>query len=238
LKETDTPSEQSAGGDKEDDNKDEGGLPNDFVDKVEEVKNVKMPSAEEEVDETSTDIKLALAAAALVEAVSLEVDSLTQNQISMNLNLEALKGSFETELRTLAKSVKASNEKFDDMINTMNQKITILCAATEKTNTLLEAQAKLQRLELASARTHLGSFLYNKSHADKSASSVLVDFILDCFIIGRSCNISSDCHLFDDCGKANKALFRDAIVEQVTALIGRKPRLMDKGNGNFSIHYE
>ena len=239
-KETDTPSEQSAVGDKEEDGEDEDDLPNDFVDEVEGVKTVKMPSAEEKVDETSTDIKLALAAAALVEAVSLEVDSLTQNQISINLNLEALKGSFETELRTLTKSVKASNEKFDDKINTVNQKLTSLCAAVEKTNTLSEAQAKLKRLELAVVRAGMVSFKFysknNPHHISDSrnlATSILNWFILDC-----GCKLPAD-YLTYDCTKANKALFREAIVKQITTLTGRKPRLQQgEGDDNYSIFYE
>ena len=241
-KKTDTPSEQSAGGDKEEDGEDEDGLPNDFVDKVEEVKTVKMPSAEEEVDETSTDIKLALAAAALVEAVSLEVDSLTQNQISMNLNLEALKGSFETELRTLAKSVKASNEKFDDMINTMNQKITILCAATEKTNTLLEAQAKLQRLEVAIDRAEQVSFKYNcRDNAGRFCGGDtrnLATCILNWFILDNGYKLPAG-YLSNDCTDASKALFREAIVKQITTLTGRQARLhQGEGDDNYSIFYE
>ena len=76
-----------------------------------------------------------------------------------------MKGSFETELSTLKNSVKASNEKFEDKINTVNQKITSLCSAVEKTNNLLESQAsaekaKLERLELAITRTTLKSFDY------------------------------------------------------------------------------
>ena len=242
-KKTDTPSEQSAGGDKEEDGEDEDGLPNDFVDKVEEVKTVKMPSAEEEVDETSTDIKLALAAAALVEAVSLEVDSLTQNQISMNLNLEALKGSFETELRTLAKSVKASNEKFDDKINTMNQKITILCAATEKTNTLLEAQAKLQRLEVAIDRAEQVSFKYNcRDNAGRFCGGDtrnLATCILNWFILDNGYKLPAG-YLSNDCtDAASKALFREAIVKQITTLTGRQARLhQGEGDDNYSIFYE
>jgi len=77
-KETDTPSKQSAGGDKEEDGEDEVDLLNNFVDEVEEVKTVKISSVEEKVEETSastTNSKknedgLALAVAALVEAVN------------------------------------------------------------------------------------------------------------------------------------------------------------------------
>jgi len=256
-KETDTPaSEQTARGDKEEDGEDEVDLLNDYVVEVEEVKTVKISNAEEKVVETQTSTtnsknknedRLALAAAALVEAVSLEVDSVTQNQIS--INLEALKGSFETELSTLTKSVKASNEKFDDKINTVNQKLSSLCSAVEKTNTLLESQAKLKilqraekaklkRLDLASARTTLGSFNYRKGHNIDTNSSVLVESILDCFILGHGYTLPADSHLNYDCTEANKALFREKIVKQVITLIGRKPRLVDEGNGKFAIFYE
>jgi len=59
------------------------------VHEVGKVKTVKASSAEAKVDETSTSMSnskkifnmLALAAAALVEAASLEVDSVTQKQI-------------------------------------------------------------------------------------------------------------------------------------------------------------
>eukprot|EP00979_Chaetoceros_neogracilis_P013025 scaffold3645_cov140-Chaetoceros_neogracile.AAC.1 len=91
-------------------------------------------------------------AAELVAAASQEVDPVTQN-------LEALMCSFETELKALTKSIKASNENFDARINTVNQKIANLCLATEKTNTLLESQAKIKRLELAiSSVGYVGSF--------------------------------------------------------------------------------
>jgi len=186
---------------------------------------------------TKKEDRLALAAAALVEAASLEVDSVTQKQLS--INLEALKGSFETELSTLTKSVKASNEKFEDKINTVNQKLTSLCSAVEKTNTLLEAQTKLKRIELAITRTAFGSFVYydcdNSRHQN---SSVLVKTILDCFILGLGCSLPADCYLNHPCTNANKALFREETVKQVKTLIGRKPRLVDKGNGNFSIFNE
>eukprot|EP00979_Chaetoceros_neogracilis_P017675 scaffold10262_cov131-Chaetoceros_neogracile.AAC.2 len=91
---------------------------------------------------------LAKAASLMTTAASPEVDPVTQN-------LEALKCSFKTELDALTRSIKASNENFDAKINSVNQKIANLCSETEKTNTLLKSQAKINaNICLATEKTN------------------------------------------------------------------------------------
>jgi hypothetical protein len=124
-------------------------------------------------------------AARLVSAASQEVDPVTQS-------VEALKCSFETELKALTKSIKASNENFDAKINSVNQKIGNLCLATEKTNTLLESQAKIKRLELAITCVHIGSFPYRKDRKNDLPvfnSSDEVRRILQHFVLGLGCDL-------------------------------------------------
>jgi hypothetical protein len=143
-------------------------------------------------------------AARLVAAASPEVDPVTQNR-------EALMCYFETELDALTKSIKASKENFNAKINSVNQKIAHLCLATEKTNTLLESQAKVKslatektntllesqakvrRLELAITYAYIGSFSYqDPSHNSKKNSSDEVKRILHHFVLGLGCDLPAD----------------------------------------------
>ena len=171
-----------------------------------------------------------------MEEASLEVDSMTQQKLSSSL--EALKTSFETELTAVTKSVKASNENFDDKINTMKQELTNVRSELQKMHTV---QAKMKRLELASTRTSFQSFdCYNERGRDKINSSAPVKHIIECFMFGYGDILPQNAFVgssyYDDTAE-NKALFRKKLVEQVKVLIGSEPRVQDKGNGAFSIFY-
>lgn len=176
-----------------------------------------------------------------MEAASLEVDSVTQKKLSSSL--EALKTSFETELTAVTKSVKASNEHFDDKINTMKQELTNVRSELQKMHTVLESQAKMKRLELASTRTSVLSFdYYNDARGyNTQNSSALVKDIVEYFMFGYGYNLPQNAFVAastsynDEAEK--KALFRKKLVKQVKDLIGSEPRLQDKGNGAFSIFY-
>ena len=174
-----------------------------------------------------------------MEAASLEVDSVTQKKLSSSL--EALKTSFETELTAVTKSVKASNEHFDDKINTMKQELTNVRSELQKMHTVLESQAKMKRLELASTRTSVLSFDYNNGGYNTKNSSALVKNIIENFMFGygyilpQNAFVAASTSYNDEAEK--KALFRKKLVKQVKDLIGSEPRLQDKGNGAFSIFY-
>ena len=174
-----------------------------------------------------------------MEEASLEVDSMTQQKLSSSL--EALKTSFETELTAVTKSVQASNENFDDKINTMKQELTNVRSELQKMHTALESQAKMKRLELASTRTSVLSFDYhNERGRNKINSSALVKDIIERFMFGYGYILSQIAFVgssyYDDTAET-KALFRKKLVKQVKDLIGSEPRLLDKGNGVFSIFY-
>ena len=161
---------------------------------------------------------------------------MTQQKLSSSL--EALKTSFETELTAVTKSVKASNENFDDKINTMKQELTNVRSELQKMHTV---QAKMKRLELASTRTSFQSFdCYNERGRDKINSSAPVKHIIECFMFGYGDILPQNAFVgssyYDDTAE-NKALFRKKLVEQVKVLIGSEPRVQDKGNGAFSIFY-
>lgn len=69
-------------------------------------------------------------------------------------------------------------------------------------------------------------------------NAVFLKNILDSFILGLGYTLPAKFYLNNDCTDVNKALFREAIVKQVTLLIGRKPRLLGEGDGEFDIYYE
>jgi hypothetical protein len=139
----------------------------------------------------------------------------------------------------------------------VNQKIGNLCLATEKTNTLLESQAKVKRLELAITYVHIGSFPYiqwgsHNRNASVSNSQVVVRGILHHFVLGLGCDLPADHYVGDPIimyttdSKSKRfeasrrlgemqVLFREKIVQQIKDLIGQEPRLVDDGDRKFTI---
>jgi hypothetical protein len=61
--------------------------------------------------------RLAEAAEALIEAASLETDSMTQKKLTANL--DSLKSSFADNLNIVVQKLQSSNENFDAKINTL-----------------------------------------------------------------------------------------------------------------------
>ena len=68
----------------------------------------------------SNKIRIVTAVEALVEAASMEVDSLTQHKICSNL--DDLKSSYDSKLEELSQSMKVLNDNFDSKINAVEQK--------------------------------------------------------------------------------------------------------------------
>ena len=94
--------------------------------------------------------RLVEAAEALVQAASMEVDTMTQQKLSKDL--EALKESFERKLNYVTQTVKSNSENFDTKINTVNQNLVAV-------KNLLEEQKKRQKSELTyDPNDHLLSF--------------------------------------------------------------------------------
>ena len=173
------------------------------------------------MSEDTNKVRIVKAVEAIVEAASLEVDTLTKKTLCTNL--DELKSSFDNKLEAVSQSMKVSNEYFDSKINTMNQhKVSIdnkLEAISQsmkvsnenfdvKINTMnqhiitleenmkevqgfLAAQDKRQKLEFAISCSNLQEFKY-KSEDSQKMSSTLVEKILRWFALGYGYHLPSD----------------------------------------------
>jgi len=97
----------------------------------------------------SKKLTLAAAADALVEAASLEADSMTQKELAQNV--DSLKESFDNNLNRVVQTMKSSNENFDAKMNTLNQHVKDEIGALKDEITavkmLLEEEKKQKTLE-------------------------------------------------------------------------------------------
>ena len=195
--------------------------------------------------------RLAAAAEALIDAASLEVDSMTQKRLASNL--DSLKTSFDNKLNTVVQAVQTSNENFDAKIDKLNQHVAGLKSEVSAIKTLLEEEKKQKTLERALGMTHFGSFNYYicnmngyNSYNEKKPSSELVKSILQRFSLGFGFTLplgapTDDPKLSRGNESEKKALHKAIavkFVKQIKDLIKRKPRLVDKNDGTFEINYE
>mmetsp|Transcript_3144 Transcript_3144/g.4187 ORF Transcript_3144/g.4187 Transcript_3144/m.4187 type:complete len:201 (-) Transcript_3144:63-665(-) len=186
------------------------------------------------------------AAEALVQAASMEVDSVTQQKLSSNL--DELKNSFDSKLNTVSQSMKASGENFDSKINTvnqhltsLNQNLTSLKSEMEEVKDLLAKQEKRQKLEhIISSGTGFFCFdYYDGGINTRKSSNSLVKEILNNFALGFGYNLPPSAGTESGYHSINKtnAAFRTKLVSQLEKLIGHKPRLVDNGDGKYAVYY-
>ena len=192
---------------------------------------------------------LAAAAEALIEAASLEVDSMTQKRLESNL--DSLKTSFDNKLNTLVQTVQTSNENFDAKINTLDQHVEGLKREVSAIKTLLEEEKKHKTLERALGLTNLNSFDYYirdmiYSGNKKKSSSEVVQSVLQWFSIGRGATLPigalkdefTPLRGNEDQKKALNKVIAVKFANQIKDLIMREPRLVDRNDGTFEIYYE
>lgn len=184
----------------------------------------------------SKNLTLAAAAEALVEAASLEADSMTQKKLAQNL--DSLKTSFDNNLNRVVQSVKSSNENFDAKINTLNQHVTGVKEEIIALKALLEEEMKQKTLERALSMTDLEAFEYYKGSYQRFSTDQLAKDVIKWFLLGYGFNIPS-CYSTKEYSKkeADQAAFRQKFKAQIKTLIKREPRMFQKADGNFAIHY-
>ena len=184
----------------------------------------------------SKNLTLAAAAEALVEAASLEADSMTQKQLVQNL--DSLKTSFDNNLNRVVQSVKSSNENFDAKINTLNQHVTGVKEEIIVLKTLLEEEKKQKTLERALSLTEIKSFDYFPDRYQNAFSTeLLAKTVIKRFLIGYGYNLPSSYSTKKYGNEAEQADFRQKFKAQIEALIMREPRMVQNADGNFSIFY-
>jgi predicted RNase H-like nuclease (RuvC/YqgF family) len=192
--------------------------------------------------------RLAEAAEALIEAASLETDSMTQKQLTANL--DSLKSSFVDNLNRVVQKLQSSNENFDAKINTLNQHVHDLKIEMGALKKIMENQTKQKTLELALTLLDLNSFTYfecsNNYHANQKNSSELAKTVIRLFMLGYGYNLPLEATLTNEqrftTSTAEKELLKKAFIDkfagQIRALIKREPRLAKNENGANSIFYE
>ena len=184
----------------------------------------------------SKNLKLAAAAEALVEAASLEADSMTQKQLVQNL--DSLKASFDNNLNRVVQSVKSSNENFDAKINTLNQHVTGVKEEIIALKTLLEEEKKQKALERALTMTDLESFNYYDNGRTLNTEQ-LAKTTIKWFMLGYGFTFSSHHRMVGyGVGYGQTAEdFRKKFKAQIKTLIQREPRMVQQDDNNFVIYY-
>ena len=193
--------------------------------------------------------RLAEAAEALIEAASLETDSMTQKKLTANL--DSLKSSFADNLNIVVQKLQSSNENFDAKINTLNQHVQDLKIEMGALKKIMENQTKQKTLKGALTLLDLNSFTYfecSNNYANQKNSSELAKTAIRSFILsGYGYNLPSEAtltidHRFSSKSTAEKELLNNAFVDkfagQIKALIKREPRLAKNENRTYSIFYE
>ena len=127
--------------------------------------------------------RLAEAAEALIEAASLETDSMTQKKLTANL--DSLKSSFADNLNIVVQKLQSSNENFDAKINTLNQHVHDLKIEMGALKKIMENQTKQKTLKGALTLLDLNSFTYfecSNNYANQKNSSELAKTAIRSFI--------------------------------------------------------
>ena len=190
--------------------------------------------------QSSKKLTLAAAAEALVEAASLEADSMTQKQLAQNL--DSLKASFDSNLNRVVQSVKSSNENFDAKINTLNQHVAGVKDEIVALKSLLEEETKQKTLERALSLTDIDSFEYYPSRSYQTFNSgELAKKTIKYFMLGYGMILSKDLgmkqNVYGNEATTSNEDFRAKFIEQIKKLIKREPRVEKQSNGNFTIYY-
>jgi len=157
--------------------------------------------------------RLSAAAEELIKAASVEVDSLTQQQLSSNL--ESLKNSF-TDLKNEISILKNTTIEHD------------------KNRTLEWAYTNADSVNFMHYINGRGSSEHDSSWTIKE---IIFSFRTGA---GRYFNTNDYyCKRYEAISDENKKAFRDKISHTIHQLTGKKPRLTkDDTNGNFAIYYD
>ena len=194
--------------------------------------------------QSSKNAKLAAAAEAVVEAASMEIDTMTQKKLA--LNLDALKSSFDSNINKLVLTVKSSNENFDSKMNTLNQQIAGVQNQLAELKGEISALKSLQGnanqrklLEQALDFTDLESFPYFNNYGVEFNTETLAETVIKCFILGYGHVISKHYRTkqITTKGEDSNEAFRQKFKEQIKRLIRREPRMVRKENGDYFIYY-
>jgi len=203
---------------------------------------------------TSSDRILA-AAEVLVNAASMEADSMTQQQLSSNL--ESLKRSLDSNLNTMCETMKTSNDNLYAQINTVNKNLTSLNIEVSSLKMISAQQAsdlanhhklltlelvhhnKLRTLEWAFKNADFISFRYYRiGDCDtQHKSSDFIRAVIFSFREGKghyfdtnayfsySDNNDGPGHYESEPNDAYKKEWKDKIANDIHRLIGKKPRV-------------
>lgn len=188
--------------------------------------------------------KLSRAAEALVEAATLEVDSLTQKKLAnemkefnrnltkLSLDMDKNTGCFD-ELKKIVEKQSSEISKVHDNINTVNHNLNGI-------KNIMEQQLKIQKLSNAIvANAHVGSFEYKDQsrYPEKTNSKEFVHTILQSFVNGFGKYIPNTYYIGSGYMEKEREAFRAQLKSQVITLIGREPRLVKESNGQYAIYY-
>ena len=184
--------------------------------------------------------RLAAAAEALIEAASLETDTMTQKRLTASL--DSLKSSFDDNLNRAVQTVKSSNENFDTKINTLSQHMADVKKEIGALKVIMEREEKQKTLERALKLTHINSFNYYDPNIGTKNSSDLAKSVIERFPVGFGYNLPaaqmSNVYGYAEKQAASKKEFSEKFKKQIKDLIGREPRLVKEENGTYSIFYE
>ena len=196
--------------------------------------------------------RLAEAAAALIEAASLETDSMTPEKLTENL--ESLKSSFADNLNRVVQKMQSSNENFNAKIKTLNQhvhdlKIERLLIKMGALKKMMEDERKQKTLEGALTLVDLISFPYYRHGSGVNDNSIkLARKVIRWFLLGHGVDLPLEATLTNlyyskpqtntEKELLNKG-FVDKFAKQIKYLIKRKPRLVKNDyTGGYTIYYE
>lgn len=157
-----------------------------------------------------------------------KLSDLTLEQLSSKKILEQLKRSFDTKIDTLNRQVEGLNSE-------------LLSLRTEVSH-----GAKMQSLEWAIENVEkYGAFEYRHTKVNPNSSYASPEFVRSVLIWFRKGqgtfideNIYVDEYRLDEPGPKSKAAFRAKLTEQILQLTGQKPRIAQKEDGRYSIHYK
>lgn len=158
----------------------------------------------------------------------------------------------EIETKEVKDGIKALKNEMIEVKNEITKVNNIL-------NTEFEAKKKHQMFEVALSSVDPTSFYYYVRRDIEVVSSDLAKSIITWFRLGYGYNLSKESYIskspiYTDEGfytskeeeKKKKALleleegkkaFHTALLEQLTQLLGKKPRLVNEGGENFSVFY-
>ena len=175
----------------------------------------------------------------VVEAASLEVDSITQKQLA--LSLDSLKDSFDSKIDEVSKQMQSATDKLDTKLKALtnhfsqvNDKVMKVSQDLVLVKSELEKLNKMKRLELALSMTDSQSFEYIEiPYMDRETSSTLVKSILQYFFQGYGYRVSKSYRI--NLSDTDGSKFRQNLMNQVEHLIGHKPRLVEDDDGTWTI---